>query len=123
MSISGFEPYENDAAADWLSNLMHITKVRKAWRIGIAVNVEHEPEVARAAVWVFIQFGLLQCWPEDDYNADLELAIIVADRLRSSERLCEVEGMQAKLEREHRILLERRAPRNAETRIGGTPLS
>ena len=106
------EPYDNDAAADWLGELMDSTKLREAWCKGISADLDDEQAVLRAAVWLFIQLGHVYVWPIEHYEEDLELTICVAEKLSQDPDLTKIPGMQEKLTEELRILSERRKPKD-----------
>ncbi|MEM9540550.1 MAG: DUF4259 domain-containing protein [Cyanobacteria bacterium P01_E01_bin.42] len=117
MGMWGIEAYDNDCAADWLSDLMDSTKLREAWLKGINTDLDDEPEIPRAAVWLFVQLGYVYVWPIANYNKDLELAISVADRLRHDDYFLEVAGMKDKLEQEYSELVRRRHPQGKNNRL------
>lgn len=103
------KPYDNDAAADWFAGLMDATKLRDAWVSKLsALDVHDEPEIARAAVWLFIQLGRVYVWPIETYKEDLQLAIATAEKLKQSDQLLEMDGMEEVLEAELQELLARK---------------
>lgn len=103
------KPYDNDAAADWFAGIMDSTKLRDAWAQQLTgLDIQDEPEIARAAVWLFIQLGRVYVWPIENYKADLDLAIATAEKLKESDQLLEMDGMAETLEQELRELLARK---------------
>jgi len=96
----GFEAWDNDSAADWFGDLMGGTKLRGRWLEAMTGDFDgDEAEQPRAALWLFAQLGHVYVWPIDEFDADVKLALNVADKLLSDEYLKEeipdfLEGVQ-----------------------------
>ena len=104
-------PYGNDSASDWFAGLMDATGLRQHWVDTLRdLDVDDDPERARAAVWLFRQLGRVYVWPIADYAGDLELALSVAEQLKDNDELLEMDGMAETLEAEHAELLARKNP-------------
>ncbi len=73
--------YGNDTAADWFGDLMDRCSVRKRWRL--AIQPTNDPQIVRAAVWLFFQLGHVYVWPIFTYEADLKLTIAALESLPS----------------------------------------
>jgi hypothetical protein len=103
------KPYDNDGAADWFAGLMDKSQLREHWLQSLKnCDLDDRPEIARAAVWVFIQLGHVYVWPIENYDHDLKLATSTAEALRNNEELTEAEGMSEALENEYQELLARK---------------
>ena len=103
------KPYDNDGASDWFAGLMDRSKLRDHWHQSLSTcDIDDRPEIARAAVWMFIQLGHVYVWPIENYGDDLNLAIETAEVLRHNPELTEAEGMQKTLESEYQLLLSRK---------------
>jgi hypothetical protein len=89
MGMWDYEAWDNDLAADWFGDLMDATSLRSKWLEGIKSDLEDEFEVARAALWLFVQLGRVYVWPIDNYYDDLELAITTGEQITSLEWLNE----------------------------------
>lgn len=110
MGIWNTKAYDNDAAADWLGDLMNTTKLRTQWLAGIKHDTDSDPCIARAAVWLFLQLGHIYVWPIATYDEDLELTIEVADDLRKGPALAAISRKSlTELESEYQALLSRRS--------------
>ena len=57
MGMWDYEAWDNDSAADWFGDLMDATNLRAKWLEGINSDLEEDYEVARAAIWLFVQLG------------------------------------------------------------------
>lgn len=103
------KPYDNDGAADWFASLMDKSQLREHWLRSLETcNLDDRPEIARAAVWLFIQLGRIYVWPIENYQADLQLAITTAEKLKECDQLLEMSGMEEILEQELQELLARK---------------
>lgn len=85
MGMWDFQPWANDAAADWFGDTMEETKLRDRWLTGIDSDPEDDFEVVRAAAWLFIQIGRVYVWPITNYDEDLERTISALRSLLASE--------------------------------------
>lgn len=122
MGIWNTKAYDNDAAADWLGDLMDATALRTRWLTGIGHDTDKDPCVARAAVWLFIQLGHVYVWPIATYEEDLERTIAVADALRKGPKSTAVSlTALAELEVEYQSLIARRKePGNMQSSASAT---
>ncbi len=89
MGMWGYEPWDNDTAADWFADLFDSTKLRDRWFEGIQADPEDEPETVRAAAWMFIQFGKVYVWPVTTLDADRAATIDALTRARDSDLFSE----------------------------------
>jgi len=109
MGMWGIEPWDNDAAADLIGDLMDESSLRDIWAAKLAGAIEEdEPEEIRACVWIFLQFGRTYVWPIDYIDEDLEVAITASEKLVNDPDLVDIEGMKEKLQGELKTLIERR---------------
>ncbi len=83
MSAWGTEPWANDSAADWLTELIETSDIRNRWYAELGADPGEEPEIVRAAAWVFIQLGLVYVWPIEHLDDDVERTIAALSALRS----------------------------------------
>jgi len=93
MGMWDFKLWDNDSAADWFGDLMDTCKVRDEWLKGINEDIEDDPEVVRAAIALFIMLGRVYIWPIDNYDEDLELAILKAEELQKNDLMAEAEEL------------------------------
>lgn len=110
MGMWAFEPWDNDAAADWFAGLMDSTKLRDRWLEGIKADATDEPEIVRAAGALFIMLGRIYVWPIHNYDEDLELAIEAMSKIVSAESFEETPELVALVEKEVAELKARRKP-------------
>lgn len=89
MGMWDAEAWDNDSAADWFADFMDTTGVREFWLRGINSDLEDEPEVVRAALWLFVQLGRTYIWPIEHLNSDLDLAINAARALLNIQHLAD----------------------------------
>lgn len=111
MGMWDLQPYDNDSAADFFAGFMETTQLREEW-LKNATNVLEDGGVSqmRALTWVFIQLGHIYVWPISDYDSDLELAIRLAEQVKKSPELNEVEELSLMIENEYQELISRRPP-------------
>lgn len=109
MGMWDVQPYDNDGAADLLSDFMSETKFRETWYAQISdEDIWDEPEELRALVWLFLQLGRVYVWPIEHYDQDLELATKAANALLHDEDLAGVEGLVGLLQSEYDELVSRK---------------
>lgn len=80
-------PWDNDAAADWFSELFEKTKLAKHVEDTLKLEVEQAHDEIRAAASVLLFLGRNYVWPVHDLDRHLALA---ADRLEQVSRVAEI---------------------------------
>lgn len=107
----GYEPWENDLAADWFNKFNNTLGIRDY----IICNLEkdengyfiNESEKLRAVVYILLQLCKVYCWPINSLDADLSLGIEVLTFLISDEEYCDNDELKNKLIQEKKILMNR----------------
>lgn len=101
----GDKPWDNDRAADWFANLMHVTRfpdqVRAALLLCEREDISDEDTaLLRAAVYCVLQFCRVYIWPIDHLDSDLDLAIKATRKILSDESYCYSEELTAQIHAE-----------------------
>ncbi|PHR88828.1 MAG: hypothetical protein COA78_36245 [Blastopirellula sp.] len=81
MGMWDYKPWDNDSAADWFGDFMDKTEFRKHWLDGMNSDLSEEPDELRAAISLFIMLGRVYVWPIEQFDDDLELAIVKSECL------------------------------------------
>ena len=101
----GDKPWDNDRAADWFANLMHLTnfpdKIRETLLVCEQEDIDGENSaLLRAAVYCILQFCRPYIWPIDDLNNDLDLAIKATHKILSDRSYCFSEEVTIQIQAE-----------------------
>jgi hypothetical protein len=111
MGAWGNEPWDNDDAADWFSELFEATKL--ASRVEKTLkkkDIEEYSGQIRAAAYIVLALGRVYVWPIDDLQRHLRLAI---EKLEAISELPDYEG-DPSIASEIAELRSRLAPDEAE---------
>jgi hypothetical protein len=100
MGMWGYDPWDNDEAADWFGDLFDTTKLRDRWLDGIQADPEDDGETVRAAAFVFIQFGRVYVWPQATLDSDRATTIAALTSIRNSDRFSEAPELVEAIDRE-----------------------
>jgi hypothetical protein len=117
MGMWALAPWDNDSAADWYTDLLDRTQLRKAWLETIALEPAQNPDEVRAAAALFIMLGRVYIWPIDHYDKDLELAITALEGVSRCEEYKEVADLLALISEELEELKSRRKPGSGESPV------
>lgn len=109
----GNKPWDNDRAADWFANLMHITSFPEQIRSTLLLCEQEDAygensELLRAAVYCALQFCRPYVWPIEHLDSDLDLAIKATHKILSDESYCYSEKITAEIQEELKELEFRR---------------
>jgi hypothetical protein len=107
MGTWGSAAWENDAAADWFSDLFAQTGLASRIEETLKGDVEDEAQEMRAAASVLIALGHDFVWPLDDLDRHLTLAI---SRLEEIKKLEEFEDQTEDIDKEIATLKARLKP-------------
>ncbi len=106
MGSWGYEPWENDAAADWFSHLLDdlfIDKIEKALKLDYT-----KYEEIRAACFVIEKFGYRYIWPYEKLDYHINIAIIALRRILNSNILNKNSNYIPEISKEIELLEKRR---------------
>lgn len=74
MGTWGFEPWENDAAADWFAQMHAQTRLAAYVEKTLALDIVDSYEEIRAAAAMLVAFGREYTWPVESLQDHLALA-------------------------------------------------
>lgn len=82
----GYEPWDNDRAADWFAETIGdaglASRVRTTLQNVIALDyIDDESTIVRAACYCLLKFGHVYVWPVNDLKDDLQLGITALEKV------------------------------------------
>jgi len=85
MGIWGIEPWANDLAADWFSQLFEETSLAEKVECALRLDPAEYAEEIRAAAYILQQLGRPYVWPIDKLAHQLELAVAQLSTIANSD--------------------------------------
>lgn len=73
MGAWGFEPWENDRAADWLGDTL--LEVAKSVNLSLSLPLDGNESEVVAACWIVSEFARCYVWPYENVDVVLNLAL------------------------------------------------
>jgi hypothetical protein len=101
----GTRPWDSDEAADWFADLFDATSAREFWLKGIQADPRDEPQVVRAAAWLFRQLGRVYVWPIADLDADRARTIAALQGMVAAESFRDAPELAAALRNDLAMLI------------------
>jgi len=104
MGTWGYQPWENDAAADWFGSTWDACAFPVFVDEALRLDVRFHFEEVRAAAFVVLCLGQTMLWPMEMHDDHLHLAL---KQLKKMIRICESKEITATIKKEVAVLEKR----------------